>query len=151
MEKYGRLIMLTLLMIAVAAGPALAEKVIGSVKTAKGQGQVVRSNETIPAKVGVKLMEDDVLKTGTDGTMGVLLRDDTSLSLGPDSEIILDEFVFEPAEGNLSLVTNMVKGTAAYLSGQISKLKPEAARFETPLATIGIRGTRFVVKVEPQK
>jgi len=40
-----------------------------------------------------------------------------------------------------------LKGTAAYVSGVIVKLSPKAARFETPTATIGIRGTRFLVKV----
>jgi hypothetical protein len=42
----------------------------------------------------------------------------------------------------------MLKGTAAYLSGLISKLSPDSAHFKTPTASIGIRGTKFVVKVE---
>jgi hypothetical protein len=42
----------------------------------------------------------------------------------------------------------MLKGTVAYLSGLISKLSPDSAHLETPTASIGIRGTKFVVKVE---
>jgi len=44
----------------------------------------------------------------------------------------------------------MLKGTAAFVSGIIGKLAPESVRFETPVATIGLRGTRFAVRIEEQ-
>jgi hypothetical protein len=78
----------------------------------------------------------------------VVFNDDTLLSLGPGSVLVIDEFVFAPNQGKFSIVIRMLKGTAAYLSGLISKLAPESAHFETPSASIGIRGTKFVVKVE---
>ena len=78
----------------------------------------------------------------------MIFRDNTTLSIGPDSTLVIDKFVFQPAEGNLGIVTRLAKGTASYLSGEITKLSPGSAKFETPLATIGIRGTRFLVKVE---
>lgn len=131
------------------AGTALAEdEFIGSIKKVEGEAAVVRNEQAIPAEVGGKLKKNDVLKTGKDGSMGVIFRDDTTLSLGPGSELAIDEFVFVPAKGKLGLVTKMVKGTAAYVSGKISKLAPKSVRFETPLATIGIRGTHFLVQVE---
>ena len=80
--------------------------------------------------------------------MGVVFNDDTSLSLGPKSILVIDEFVFAPKQGKFSMVIRMVKGTAAYLSGLISKLAPESAHFETPSASIGFRGTQCLVKVE---
>jgi hypothetical protein len=45
----------------------------------------------------------------------------------------------------MSLIARLAKGTMAYMSGIIGKLAPESVRFETPVATIGIRGTCFVV------
>jgi hypothetical protein len=78
----------------------------------------------------------------------VILKDDTSLSLGPNSVVVVDQFLFAPAEGKLSLVTRMVQGTAVYISGIIAKLSPQSVRLETPNATIGTRGTRFLVKVD---
>ena len=80
--------------------------------------------------------------------MGVIFRDDTTLSLGPDTRIVIDEFLFSPAEGKLGFVSSISKGTAAYLSGKINKLSPGATRVETPLAVLGIRGTRFLIEVE---
>jgi hypothetical protein len=78
----------------------------------------------------------------------VIFKDDTLLSLGPESALVIDKFVFVPREGKFSIVLRMIRGTVAYLSGLISKLAPDSAHFETPTASIGIRGTRFVVRVE---
>jgi hypothetical protein len=77
-----------------------------------------------------------------------VFSDETLLSLGPESLVVVDQYVFAPRQGKFSIVLKMLRGTAAYLSGLISKLTPEAAHFETPSASIGIRGTHFVVKVE---
>ena len=66
----------------------------------------------------------------------------------PDTRIVIDDFLFSPAEGKLGFVSKISKGTAAYLSGKINKLSPGATRVETPLAVLGIRGTRFLIEVE---
>ena len=127
------------------------EEIIGSIKNVKGQASVVRGDSSSPASPGLKLFTRDRLTTGPGSSLGIILRDDTVISLGPNSDFAVKEFAFKPEEGNLSLVTRLLKGTAAYLSGSISKLKPGAAKLETPVATIGIRGTRFLAKVEGQK
>lgn len=121
---------------------------IGSIKNVQGEAAVVRTHQVLPAEIGLKLRRTDVLKTGPTGSVGIILRDDTLLSLGPNSELLMTDFAFAPAEGKLSLVTRLIHGTAAYLSGQIGKLAPHAVRFETPVATIGTRGTMFAVKVD---
>ncbi len=131
-----------------AAMAADAADIAGSVKTLTGSGQVVRAQDPLPAQVGMHVMSGDVLQTGPQGSMGILFRDDTALSLGPGSQVVIDEFLFDPAQDSLSLLTKVSKGTAAYVTGQIAKLRPEAVAVRTPLSTIGIRGTHFVVKVE---
>jgi hypothetical protein len=82
--------------------------------------------------------------------MGVVLRDDTRLSLGPETEIRIDQFVFAPAKGHLALVLKMARGVMSFVSGTIAKLSPDAVRIETPVAVLGVRGTQFLAKVEPQ-
>jgi len=132
-----------LIMSASAADPAA-----GFLKTVKGTASIIRQGEAIPAVVGAKIFKDDTLRTGADGSLGVTFLDDTVMSLGPGSEVALKDFEFSPAEGRLSIFVRMLKGTAVYLSGIIAKLAPQAVRFETPKANIGVRGTRFAVKVE---
>ena len=121
---------------------------VGSVNRLKGTASIIRQNHVIPAQVGEKIYIMDALKTGRDGSLGVIFKDDTLLSIGPQSEIIISEFVFSPAEGKLSIVTKLLRGTAIYLTGIIAKLSPGSVRFETPVANIGIRGTKFAVKIE---
>jgi hypothetical protein len=127
---------------------AASDGSVGRVKTVKGSASIVRGQSSLPAAVNERVFQGDTLRTGPDGSLGVMLKDDTVLSLGPNSAVVIDQFLFAPAEGKLSLVTRMLKGTAVYFSGVIAKLSPQAVRFETPNASIGIRGTRFLVKVD---
>ncbi|MCX5852372.1 MAG: FecR domain-containing protein [Deltaproteobacteria bacterium] len=125
-----------------------ADSPAGYLKTVKGTACVIRQGETIPAVVGERIFKDDTLRTGPDGSLGITFMDDTVMSMGPGSEVSLNDFEFSPAEGRMSIFTHMLKGTVVYLSGIIAKLSPDTVRFETPVANISLRGTRFAVKVE---
>jgi hypothetical protein len=122
--------------------------VIGSVKTTSGDARIVRSQGAAPALIGMHLYAQDTLVTGAGGSLGLILRDDSLVSLGPNSELNLVQFQFDPAAQQLSLLTRITQGTVAYFSGQMSKLSPSAVQVETPTATLGVRGTYFVVEVE---
>lgn len=93
-------------------------------------------------------MQGDVIQTGSNGKVGLILYDDTVISMGFNSKIALDSFLFDPNEKQLSLVTRIFSGTMTYISGQIAKLAPSKATIETPYATIGSRGTHLFIKVE---
>ena len=121
-----------------AAVPAFAQESSGSVV-------IVRGTTTIPAQAGLPVYEADTLRTGDDGKVGITLKDDTRLSLGPNSEVRLDRFAFAPAEGRLGFVLKVVKGVAAYVSGQIAKIAPDSVRLETPSAIVGVRGTTVIL------
>jgi hypothetical protein len=129
------------------SGSAVAGETIGVVRNVSGDATITRGEKVLPAAPGLALLVGDTLGTGRDGSLGVILRDDSSLSIGPGSRLVLRSFLFSPSEGQFDLVARITQGTMAYLSGLIGKLAPEKARFETPTATIGIRGTRFAVKV----
>jgi len=142
-------ILLFALLFFLVHAPVLAEApVAGVIKNTSGKASIERNGSIQPAAAGIKIHTKDVLLTGPEGTMGVIFRDDTTLSLGPDTRIVIDDFLFSPATGKLSFVSKISKGTAAYLSGKINKLSPGATRVETPLAVLGIRGTRFLIEVE---
>lgn len=138
--------MLMLLFPPLLAGAA--EAPVGSVKTVKGAASIVRGNAAVATASGTRVYRNDVLRTGPDGSLSMVFRDDTIISVGPGSELSVNEFDFSPAEGRLSIITRLLKGTAVYMSGIIARLSPESVRFETPVANIGIRGTMFAVKVE---
>jgi hypothetical protein len=122
--------------------------IIATVQKVSGMATVLRQGQTLSVKIDLEIYQNDTLRTGPNGSLGVIFRDDTLLSMGPNSVLVIDEFVFAPKQGKFSIVIRMLKGTAAYLSGLISKLAPESAHFKTPTASIGIRGTKFVASVE---
>jgi hypothetical protein len=131
------------------AAPVLAQgAAAGRVKSASGAVMLVRQNVATPLAVGEALQEGDVLRTGADGRLGVTLKDETRLALGPGSEVRLDQFMYSPGEGRLGFVLRIARGVVAYVSGRIAKLSPESVRLETPAAILGVRGTRLVLSVE---
>lgn len=127
---------------------AAARDTIGIVRNVAGEATVTRGDQVFPAAAGTRLHVGDTLMTGSNGSMGVILRDNSTLAIGPGSSLVVRTFQFSPAEGKLGLLVRLSKGTMAYLSGLIGKLAPETARFETPVASIGIRGTRFAVRLD---
>jgi len=130
------------------AAPALAQSSAGRIKTVAGPAFVVRQGAEIPAKAGDVLYEGDALKTGADGRVAVTLKDETRLSLGPNSDVRLDRFAYAPGEGHLGFTLRIARGLLAYVSGRIAKLSPDSVRLETPSAIIGVRGTRLAIRVD---
>lgn len=140
-----------LVLVAVAATPALAQEPVGAgrVKIASGSAFIVRAGMEIPATAGQTVFESDGLRTGADGRLGITLKDNTRVSVGPSSEARLDRYVYAPGENQLAFALKIVRGVAAYVSGQIAKLAPDNVRLETPEAIVGVRGTSLALHVEP--
>jgi hypothetical protein len=134
-----------------ASTPVLAQQpsAAGRIKTVSGPAFIVRDGATIPAQPGQVIFEADSIRTGVDGSIGVTLKDDTRLALGPSSEVRLARFLYEPGNGGLGLVLKFVRGATAYVSGRMAKLAPESIRLETPAAIVGVRGTSLAIRVEP--
>jgi hypothetical protein len=133
-----------------AAAPAAAQPQpvpAGHIKTVTGTAYVVREHGTTPAKPGDAIFASDTLRTA-DGAVGVTLRDDTRLSLGPNSEVRVDRYVYSPGEGGLGMVLKFIRGVSVYVSGRMAKLAPDAVRLEAPTAIVGVRGTTVAIKVE---
>lgn len=134
-----------------AVTPVLAQQpsAAGRIKTVSGSAFIVRDGGTIPALPGQVVFESDAIRTSADGSIGVTLKDDTRLALGPSSEVRLERFVYAPGSGSFGLALKFVRGVTAYVSGRMAKLAPDSIRLETPAAIIGVRGTTLAIRVEP--
>jgi hypothetical protein len=141
---------LVVALVVATAAPAFAQEAnpAGKVKVASGAAFIVRNGTAIPAQPGQTVLEHDGLRTGPDGTLGVTLKDDTRVSLGPSSEVRVERFVYAPGGGGLEMALKFVRGVAAYVAGRIAKLAPDAVRLETPAAIVGVRGTSLVIRVQ---
>ena len=134
-----------------ATGFARAEDV-GQIKVAKGAVHVERDGKRLPAAVGMAVRQSDTLITGADGSAGVTFSDNSLLSTGPNSVLIVDKYTFNTTTHAGEFDASLKKGTLAVVSGKIVKQSPGAMRVRTPAAIMGVRGTDFVVQVdEPAK
>ena len=139
----------TTLAMAVSVAPAQAQEApIGFIKTAQADARIVVAGKSMSAEPGMAVQTGYLLKTGAQGSIGLTLRDNTMLSIGPNTEIVVDEYVYAPGKGDLKLWATLTKGTLQYVSGIIAKLKPEAVVMTTPVGIIGVRGTRYVALVQ---
>jgi hypothetical protein len=125
-----------------------AEPKAGFVKNVSGQASIERNGASTTAQVKDDLLESDVLVTGSDGAMGVILQDNSVMSIGSNTRLVISKFLFDPADEKLSFIAQIKKGTVVYLTGLIAKLNRNGVKFETPTAACGVRGTHFAIKVE---
>lgn len=117
----------------------------GQVKVAAGTATAERQGQTHALRAGDPVFEADLLRTGPDGRLGVTLKDQTRLSLGPGTEVSLATFAFAPAEQRFGLVLRLARGVLEYVSGRLGKLAPDSIRIETPSSIVGVRGTHLLV------
>ncbi len=127
---------------------AAAEEFVGMVKSIRGNATIERSSETIKAAPGMTLKQGDIVKTRPDSTIALVFSDDTRISLGPTTKVAIDEYIFKPVEKRMAFVTRIIHGTISFLSGQIEKIRPKSVKLILPTATIGVRGTHVLIKVD---
>ncbi len=99
-----------------------------------------------PIFIKEKLVQDErIISTGGGGGQ-VLFLDQTSLTIAPNSEVVLDRYVYDPASDTGEMAVTVLRGAMRFVGGRISKTSP--ALIKTPTATIGIRGGMGNVRVE---
>jgi VCBS repeat-containing protein len=128
-----------------AAGTA-GPKAIGRVERATGNATVTRANGvTVELKVGDLVYRGDVVQTGQDSTVAVSLADGTIFDLFANTRMVLNEFVYDPNSSSNSSLLSLVQGSVGFLAGKLAKTGEMLV--ETPVATMGIRGTATLTEV----
>ena len=128
--------------------PSLAFGNVGEIGQIKGSGVLERGTDiVIEGNVGVGVQSMDEAVTAN-GTMRIDFIDETRVDITEQSRLVIDEFVYDPANdlGSLSIKASL--GTVRYASGQIAKKYKQNVKIRTPSATIGVRGTDFVMVVD---
>ena len=121
---------------------------IGQIKVAKGSVTIERAGQPIAAEVGTRVQAADVVKTGSDGSVGITMTDNSLLSAGPNSVLALDRYEFDSTTSEGRFDASLRKGTLAVTSGRLAKQSPDAMTVRTPSAILGVRGTEFVVRAD---
>lgn len=132
------------------ANPVYANQ-SGVIKTVNGQVDIERGGRSLVAKVGDPVQESDRVMSRNESSVGISMNDETLLSLGPNSTLVIDKYAYDPVTRDGRVATSILKGTLRYVTGLIGHLHPEAIKVTTENSTIGIRGTEFIVQVPGDK
>ena len=102
-------------------------------------------------KAGDKIYLNETIYAGIDSGTQILLLDQTTFTIGSDSEVVMDTFIYDPATNDGKIVANVKKGSLKIISGLISKKNPDSLTVNVPEGTLGSRGTEFQTIVSNQK
>ena len=97
---------------------------------------------------GSKIFFGDTIISKSKSNAQILFLDQTVLTLGEETELTIDEFVYDPNSQDGSFVSTVKTGTVKFITGQISKKNPDNLEVKVPAGTLGARGTEFVVLSE---
>ena len=128
-----------------AGQQASDQPAIGRVEQVAGNATIVRNGVAIAANQGDVVRKGDVVQTGGDGMIAVLFADGSTFSLSASARMVLNDFVYQAGGANNSALISLVQGTIGFVAGQVAKTGD--MRVETPVATMGIRGTAVLVEI----
>lgn len=122
--------------------PAAAQQDVGVASAVRKDVSVKSLNEELgrAAAVGTDIKLNDLITSGDDSAMQVLLLDETMFTVGPRAEMVVDEFVYDPNTDAGEMTASVTRGAFRFMSGRTAK-KPENVEINTPVASMGIRGT----------
>ncbi|HEU0146377.1 MAG TPA: FecR domain-containing protein, partial [Bradyrhizobium sp.] len=129
-----------------AAGATAAGKVIGHVTKLQGTATAVRNGVSILLHMGDDVEKGDVVQSGSDSTLGVTFVDGTVFGLSSNARMVLNEMVYDPNGSNNSSLISLVAGTISFVAGETAKHGD--MKVDTPVATMGIRGTAVLVEID---
>ena len=107
--------------------------------------------ETRELKAGDKIYLNETIYAGVGAGTQILLLDQSTFTIGEDSEVVMDTFVFDPETNDGKIVASVKQGSLKVISGLISKKNPDSLTVEVPEGTLGSRGTEFQTIVSKGK
>ncbi|MEM6491114.1 MAG: FecR domain-containing protein, partial [Pseudomonadota bacterium] len=131
-----------------AAGIGAAQDVVGVAKRVRGAAELLaaQGRDKLLAP-GDRIRQNDIVKTGVNGSALLQLADATVFTVGANAEIKIDRFVYDPAQATQSFAqATILQGALRFISGQIAKENPGGLQIATPVGTIGVRGTIAAVE-----
>ncbi|MFA6317453.1 MAG: FecR family protein [Elusimicrobiota bacterium] len=122
---------------------------IGAAGAVRGKVEALAPGQKVGRVLGSgkEVYLHDAVTTDADGRMQILLLDETVFTIGPNSSLVLDEFVYDPKVGEGKMTARVTKGVFRFVTGKIARENPEKMKVKLPVGVIGIRGTMVAAKI----
>ncbi len=128
--------------------PALAETSVGVTAAVNPDATGTVGSTVRTISLGDSVVFNQRIQTGGTGLVQVLLADGTTFMVGPNSDLVIDSFVYDPNAGTAQVTASFTKGVLRFIGGQTSKT-PDGVTINTPVGTMGIRGAMVDVVLDP--
>ena len=145
MDYFKKLIFSLIFLIGANTANASTSEIIGVIGAAIGDIKNQNNEQLIN---GSKIFYGDTIISEAQSNAQILFLDQTVLTLGEDTELTIDEFIYDPNSHDGSFVSNVKSGTVKFITGKISNKNPDNLEVKMPSGTLGARGTEFVVLSE---
>ena len=138
MPSHNWIQVLTLaILFALQATPSLAQEAIGRATSVRPQADGIRSGNTRALSGGADVYSQETVRTGTSGQADLRFQDNSNLSVGPQSTIRLDKFVYDPNKSAGSVAIQATRGSFRFVTGSQGG---GTHQIKTPYGTLGVRG-----------
>ena len=145
MNYFKKISLLLIFIVNSSIASANISEFIGVIGAAIGEIQNQKNEKLVN---GSKIFYGDTIISKEQSNAQILFLDQTVLTLGEDTELTIDEFIYDPTSQDGSFVSSVKSGTVKFITGQISKKNPDNLEVKIPSGTLGARGTEFVVLTE---
>jgi hypothetical protein len=145
-QKFAPALML-LVLLAVQSSAVSAESRIGTATSTRPDAEGVMGAKSQALSPGTELYANETVRTGNVGRADLVLLDNTNLSVGPTSEVLLDKFVYDRTGSSGSVVLQATRGVFRFVTGSQDH---RAYQLNTPYGSLGVRGTTVEVVVKPK-
>ncbi|MCF8496176.1 MAG: FecR family protein, partial [Alphaproteobacteria bacterium] len=121
---------------------ATDESPVGTVQEVSGEATVTHADGSVETiQIGTLIFQGDIIETDADGAVNIVFVDETSFAVSEDARLAIDEYVFDPATQSGESNFSVLKGVFVFTSGLIGRDDPDDVQIDTPVGSIGIRGT----------
>jgi VCBS repeat-containing protein len=125
---------------------SVAPQMIGHVTKLTGNATAIRNGVSIVLNQGDTVHKGDVVQSGSDSTLGITFIDGTVFGLASNAKMVLNEMVYDPNGSDNKSLLSLVQGTISFVAGATAKKGD--MKVDTPVATMGIRGTAVLVEID---
>ncbi|MGV3491906.1 MAG: FecR family protein [Devosia sp.] len=130
------------------ASPAWAETTVGVTAAVNQQASGTVGGNIRTIALGENVVFNERIQTGGEGLVQILLADGTTFMVGPNSDLVIDNFVYDPNAGTAQVTATFTKGVLRFIGGQTSKTDG-GVTINTPVGTMGIRGAMVDIDLDP--
>lgn len=134
-----------------AANPqANDESPVGAVEEVSGHATVTRADGTVETiTIGTPIYQGDIVETDASGAVNIVFIDETSMAVSENARLAIEEYTFDPSTESGTTNFSVLRGLFVFTSGLIGRDDPDDVHINTPVGSIGIRGTIIAGEINP--